>query len=99
MLQFQLATLCFTHGVALFQVENSKAPDHKIAASVQEKLGETSGVSYSEIASRAIERGRKELAILVSDQWLNSCLFINWSSKVLVDEVEKANLLPCSLQT
>ena len=47
-------------------MENSKDPDYKTAAIIQEKLGDTSGVSYSEIASRAIERGKTNLAIMVS---------------------------------
>ena len=47
------------------QVENSKDADYKIASSIQEKLGDSSGVSYSQIATRAIDRGRKDLAIMV----------------------------------
>lgn len=47
-------------------MENCKGADHITAANIQEKLGDSSGVSYSEIANRAIERGKVNLAIMVS---------------------------------
>ncbi|XP_067937076.1 vacuolar protein sorting-associated protein 16 homolog [Watersipora subatra] len=52
---------------ACYKVEQSKEQDHVIANSILKKLGESSGVSYSEIAMRAIDRGRKDLAIMLLD--------------------------------
>ena len=39
--------------------------DDSIAWAIAEKLGDTPGVSYSEIANKALECGRTELAIKV----------------------------------
>ena len=39
--------------------------DESIARAIAQKLGDTPGVSYSEVANRAIECGRTELAIRV----------------------------------
>lgn len=41
--------------------------DEQIARTIANKLGDTPGVSYSEIAKRAIEMGRTELAIRLLD--------------------------------
>ena len=39
--------------------------DEEIARAINAKLGETAGISYTEIASKALECGRTELAIKV----------------------------------
>ena len=39
--------------------------DEEIAHAINSKLGETAGISYTEIASKALECGRTELAIKV----------------------------------
>ena len=39
--------------------------DEQLAQQIAQKLGDTRGISYTEIASRAIDSGRKELAIRV----------------------------------
>ncbi len=40
--------------------------DESVARAIAQKLGDTPGVSYSEIANKALECGRTELAIRVS---------------------------------
>uniref|UniRef100_A0A4W5LMI8 Vps16 C-terminal domain-containing protein n=1 Tax=Hucho hucho TaxID=62062 RepID=A0A4W5LMI8_9TELE len=45
------------------QVQQKEEPDESIAHAVSVKLGEAAGISYSEIAARAYECGRTELAI------------------------------------
>lgn len=42
--------------------------DEEVAHAINQKLGDTPGISYSEIAARAYDCGRTELAIKVS--WL-----------------------------
>ena len=39
--------------------------EEEIARAINAKLGETPGISYSEIASKAVECGRTQLAIRV----------------------------------
>ena len=51
--------------VCLSQVQQKEEPDESIAHAVSVKLGEAAGISYSEIAARAYECGRTELAIKV----------------------------------
>ena len=45
--------------------------DEQVARAIADKLGDTPGVSYSEIANRAIECGKKELAIRVRHEDLS----------------------------
>lgn len=40
--------------------------DEEVAHAINQKLGDTPGISYSEIAARAYDCGRTELAIKVS---------------------------------
>ena len=47
------------------QVQQTSVDDESIARAIAQKLGDTPGVSYSEVANRAIECGRTELAIRV----------------------------------
>lgn len=47
------------------QVQQKEEADEAIARMVSLKLGETAGISYSDIAARAYECGRTELAIKV----------------------------------
>lgn len=48
---------------ACFKVQQKEEPDDVIACAINQKLGDTAGISYSEIAARAYECGRTELAI------------------------------------
>ena len=45
-----------------------------IARAINSKLGETPGISYTEIASKALECGRTQLAIRVSTGVMEHCL-------------------------
>ena len=51
----------------LLQVQQTNVDDEQVARTIAHKLGDTPGVSYSEIANRAIECGRVELAIRLLD--------------------------------
>ncbi|XP_066543432.1 vacuolar protein sorting-associated protein 16 homolog [Amia ocellicauda] len=48
---------------ACHKVQQKEEPDDVIARAVNQKLGEAVGISYSEIAARAYDCGRTELAI------------------------------------
>ncbi|XP_064643681.1 vacuolar protein sorting-associated protein 16 homolog [Lineus longissimus] len=52
---------------ACYKVQQSDVDDEIVARAIAQKLGETPGVSYSEIANKAIEKGRKDLAIRLLD--------------------------------
>lgn len=49
----------------LFQVQQTNVDDEEIARAINAKLGESTGISYTEIASKALECGRTFLAIRV----------------------------------
>ena len=54
--------------VQLFQqVQQANVDDEEVACAINSKLGETPGISYSEIASKAVDCGRTHLAIKVSE--------------------------------
>ncbi|XP_048390970.1 vacuolar protein sorting-associated protein 16 homolog [Stegostoma tigrinum] len=48
---------------ACYKVQQKEEPDDSIARAINHKLGDTPGISYSEIAAKAYECGRIELAI------------------------------------
>ncbi|GCC27552.1 vacuolar protein sorting-associated protein 16 homolog isoform X1 [Chiloscyllium punctatum] len=48
---------------ACYKVQQKDEPDDSIARAINHKLGDTPGISYSEIAAKAYECGRIELAI------------------------------------
>eukprot|EP00057_Strongylocentrotus_purpuratus_P030253 XP_781126.3 PREDICTED: vacuolar protein sorting-associated protein 16 homolog [Strongylocentrotus purpuratus] len=48
---------------ACYKVEQKHIPDELIAQSIKEKLGDTPGIAYSEIAKKASECGRTQLAV------------------------------------
>ena len=48
------------------QVQQANIDDEEIARAINSKLGETPGISYSEIASNTVDCGRTHLAIKVS---------------------------------
>ncbi|KAG5894092.1 hypothetical protein JTB14_003948 [Gonioctena quinquepunctata] len=52
---------------AKYKVSQSQLEEETVARKIAEKLGYTSGISYSEIASTASEYGRKKLAIKLLD--------------------------------
>ncbi|XP_070536133.1 vacuolar protein sorting-associated protein 16 homolog [Ptychodera flava] len=52
---------------ACYKVEQKEQADEQIARAIQSKLGDTPGISYSEIAAKASECGRKDLAIRLLD--------------------------------
>ncbi|CAH3162270.1 unnamed protein product, partial [Porites evermanni] len=49
------------------QVQQANVDDEEIARAINSKLGETPGISYSEIASKAVDCGRTHLAIKLLD--------------------------------
>lgn len=49
----------------ILQVQQDNIDDNEIAKSIADKLGDTPGISYTEIASKALDRGRTALAIKV----------------------------------
>lgn len=49
-----------------FQVKQTRLDKEQIAEEIADKLGYAPGVSYSEIAKRAADCGRKQLAIKVN---------------------------------
>ncbi|KYO29943.1 vacuolar sorting-associated protein 16-like protein [Alligator mississippiensis] len=48
---------------ACYKVQQKDKSDEEVAQAINQKLGDTPGISYSEIAGRAYECGRTELAI------------------------------------
>ena len=55
----------FKYECLIQQVQQKTVDDETVARDIQQKLGDTPGVSYSDIASQALECGRTELAIRV----------------------------------
>jgi hypothetical protein len=49
----------------MFQVLQKNEDDEQVAYAIRDKMGDTPGVSYSDIASKALECGRTDLAIRV----------------------------------
>lgn len=47
------------------QVQQKDKSDEEVAQAINQKLGDTAGISYSDIATRAYDCGRTELAIKV----------------------------------
>ncbi|GCB80437.1 hypothetical protein scyTo_0017176, partial [Scyliorhinus torazame] len=60
--EFQGASRILAHW-ACYKVQQKEEPDDNIARAINNKLGDTPGISYSEIAAKAYECGRTELAI------------------------------------
>ncbi|XP_057293833.1 vacuolar protein sorting-associated protein 16 homolog [Hydractinia symbiolongicarpus] len=52
---------------ACYKVQQDNIDDNDIAKSIADKLGDTPGISYTEIASKALDRGRTALAIKLLD--------------------------------
>ncbi|KAL5009442.1 hypothetical protein ScPMuIL_011747 [Solemya velum] len=52
---------------ACYKVQQKSENDEAIARAIAQKLGDTPGVSYSEIASQAVDCGRTDLAIRLLD--------------------------------
>ncbi|KAK3602689.1 hypothetical protein CHS0354_017895 [Potamilus streckersoni] len=52
---------------ACYKVQQKQEDDEMIARAIADKLGDTPGVSYSDIASKALECGRTDLAIRLLD--------------------------------
>lgn len=48
---------------ACYKVQQKEKSDEEVAHAINQKLGDTPGISYSEIASKACDCGRTELAI------------------------------------
>ncbi|KAM7431237.1 Vacuolar protein sorting-associated protein 16 [Porites harrisoni] len=53
--------------LACYKVQQANVDDEEIARAINSKLGETPGISYSEIASKAVDCGRTHLAIKLLD--------------------------------
>ena len=54
-----------------YQVFQKHIPDEQIAVDIKRKLGDTPGIPYSEIAKKALECGRTQLAVSVSTKCIN----------------------------
>ncbi|XP_077989106.1 vacuolar protein sorting-associated protein 16 homolog [Glandiceps talaboti] len=52
---------------ACYKVQQKQQDDEEIARAIQSKLGDTPGISYSEIAAKASEHGKTKLAIRLLD--------------------------------
>ncbi|XP_015764646.1 PREDICTED: vacuolar protein sorting-associated protein 16 homolog [Acropora digitifera] len=52
---------------ACYKVQQANVDDEEVACAIDSKLGETPGISYSEIASKAVDCGRTHLAIKLLD--------------------------------
>lgn len=60
--------LCFFFSffnIICTQVQQKHEDEEKLARAISQKLLDVPGVSFSEIASQALEHGRKQLAIRV----------------------------------
>ncbi|CAH0559319.1 unnamed protein product [Brassicogethes aeneus] len=57
---------------AKYKVSQSQLEEETVAREIAEKLGYTTGISYSEIASTAADHGRKKLAIKLLDYESNA---------------------------
>ena len=47
------------------QVQQDTVDEHQLAQEIAKKLGDTPGISYTEIATKAYDRGKSSLAIKV----------------------------------
>ena len=66
------------------QVQQKHVDEEQLAKVISQKLLERPGVSFSEIASVALEHGRKQLAVKVSSLWppqLWSAVANSWQSR------------------
>jgi len=52
---------------ACYKVQQDNVDDSQIAQAIKQKLGDTPGISYTEIATKAYDRGRTALAIKLLD--------------------------------
>ncbi|NXF42342.1 VPS16 protein, partial [Nyctibius bracteatus] len=66
---------------ACYKVQQKDKSDEEVAQAINQKLGDTPGISYSEIAARAYDCGRTELAIKV---WWSGGMAGGGGSHVLV---------------
>ncbi|XP_073236796.1 vacuolar protein sorting-associated protein 16 homolog isoform X6 [Porites lutea] len=57
---------------ACYKVQQANVDDEEIARAINSKLGETPGISYSEIASKAVDCGRTHLAIKTIESKMNT---------------------------
>ncbi|XP_078515863.1 vacuolar protein sorting-associated protein 16 homolog [Lissotriton helveticus] len=60
--EFQGVSRILAHW-ACYKVQQKEKSDEEVAQAINQKLGDTPGISYSEIASKAFDCGRSELAI------------------------------------
>ncbi|XP_074848263.1 vacuolar protein sorting-associated protein 16 homolog [Carettochelys insculpta] len=60
--EFQGVSRILAHW-ACYKVQQKDKSDEEVAQAINQKLGDTPGISYSEIAARAYDCGRTELAI------------------------------------
>ena len=62
----------------VLQVQKKDEDDEHVARAIADKMGDTPGVSYSDIASKALEVGRPDLAIrvhILSSTMLRTSMF------------------------
>ncbi|XP_063790184.1 vacuolar protein sorting-associated protein 16 homolog isoform X1 [Pseudophryne corroboree] len=60
--EFQGVSRTLAHW-ACYKVQQKEKSDEEVAQAINQKLGDTTGISYAEIASKACDCGRTELAI------------------------------------
>jgi vacuolar protein sorting-associated protein 16 len=57
----------------MFQVGQTHLQDDVVAREIANKLGQAPGISYTDIANRAIDAHRNQLALKVVETSLNFC--------------------------
>ncbi|XP_002734080.3 vacuolar protein sorting-associated protein 16 homolog, partial [Saccoglossus kowalevskii] len=73
---------------ACYKVQQTNRDDEQIARAIQGKLGDTPGISYTEIAAKASECGRTELAIRQTEEQVKLMRY----QKRLEEELQKPYL-------
>ena len=64
--KMRFSVFIYTNFCQFCQVQQKGEDDEVIARAIADKLGDTPGVSYSDIARKALECGRTDLAIRVN---------------------------------
>ena len=58
----------------ILQVEQSNVDDELLAKEIATKLGDTPGISYTDIAYKALDQGKKTLAVKVNTHFAVLCI-------------------------
>ncbi|NXH18219.1 VPS16 protein, partial [Bucco capensis] len=82
---------------ACYKVQQKDKSDEEVAQAINQKLGDTPGISYSEIAARAYDCGRTQLAIKLleyeprSGEQVPLLLKMRWSKLALSKAIESGD--------